>query len=187
MNSDLLYENRFQINESISNRKLQKLCRYYKIHYLKNNKERTIQKLQYVLNKEKENIKKYKLNNNEECIICYKMLTDKMLITRCLHAFCDECIVLYLNLYSENCPICRTYYDSYWFIQDKQIKEEDLNTLIIENNIPQIIESDNSLETEEIEVDQYSYLYDIYNFVCTYRRCIAYLIILYFINNLYNL
>lgn len=182
--NNVLYENRFQITEDISNRKLQKLCRYYKIHYSKN-KERTIQKLQYVLNKKKENIKNYKINNQEECVICYKVLTDKMLITRCLHAYCDECIIKYLNLYSESCPICRKYYDSYWFIYDKQIKEEDLNKLIIENTIPQIIESgnDNSLEEiEQLEPDHF-YLYYIYNFVCRYR-CIEYLIILYLMKNL---
>ena len=185
MNSELIFENKFQINENISNRKLKKLCRYYKTYYF-DDKKRTVDKLQNLLNKKRKVLKEYKINNNEECVICYKMLTDNMLITRCLHAYCDVCIVSYLNLYSMNCPVCRRYYDSYWFIQDKQITQEDLNKIIIENTIPQRIEYDN-LETEEIEVDQYSYLYDIYNFLCRYRTCVTYLVILFLINNLYNL
>ena len=185
MNSELIFENRFEINENISNRKLKKLCRYYKTYYF-DDKKRTVDKLQNLLNKKRKVLKEYKINNNEECVICYKMLTDNMLITRCLHAYCDVCIVSYLNLYSMNCPVCRRYYDSYWFIQDKQIKEEDLNKIIIENTIPQIIEYDN-LETEEVEIHHLSYLRNIYNFISTYKRCITYLIILCLINNLYNL
>lgn len=193
MNSELIYENRFQINKDISNKKLQKLCRYYKSYYSKNNKERTIKKLQYILNKKNENMKKYKINNCEECVICYKMLTDKMLITRCLHAYCNKCIVSYLNLYSMNCPICRHYYDSDWFIQDKQIKEEELNNFIIEhsiieNSIPETIEIfSDILEPERERLDHYLYLYHIYNFICKYRTCIAYLIVLIIMNNLFYL
>jgi hypothetical protein len=190
MNSQLIYENRFQINKDISNRKLQKLCRYYKSYYSKNNKEITIKKLQYILNKKRKILKEYKINNCEECVICYKMLTDKMLITRCLHAYCDNCIVSYLNLYSMNCPICRHYCDSNWFIEDKQIKEEELNNFIIEHSIIEDSIPDTSsdiVETEREILDHYLYLYHIYNFIYRYRTCIAYLIVLMLMNNLFYL
>ena len=183
MNSELIFENRFEINENISNRKLKKLCRYYKTYYF-DDKKRTVDKLQNLLNKKRKVLKEYKINNNEECVICYKMLTDNMLITRCLHAYCDVCIVSYMNLYSMNCPVCRRYYDSYWFIQDKQITQEIFNNIIIENYIqPEIIET-SSDESESFQ--QYLYLYHIYNFVCTYRRSISFLIVLILINKFNN-
>ena len=45
----------------------------------------------------------------EECPICYEELSiDTIIITPCLHAFCDRCIFTHIQYYDE-CPCCRSF------------------------------------------------------------------------------
>jgi len=59
-------------------------------------------------------IKKYwEANNSEECPICYEPMKIKtIVITKCYHMFCDECIIRH-HENNEKCPICRRPVDYY--------------------------------------------------------------------------
>lgn len=90
-NTDLLLD--CSMNE------LRWLCKYYKI---KPTKQKRIMINQLI-----------KLNKNEnlyECPICYEpMSLEKTVITPCGHAFCDTCIITYMQTKDE-CPLCRSYF-----------------------------------------------------------------------------
>jgi len=46
------------------------------------------------------------MNNNLECPICLKNISNGMFISHCLHVFCLECIQKAL-IYKKSCPLCR--------------------------------------------------------------------------------
>lgn len=121
MNNELIIENRYKIDAEISNTRLRKLCAFYKSGYYKNNKNRTIAKLQYILNVRYKKDKCKRIQQKQECAICYEVLTHNMLITRCMHAYCDRCIINYLSMYANSCPNCRHFYNVYMFISDNQL------------------------------------------------------------------
>ena len=124
MKVDFLQENRFQVSPSLSNRKLRDLCRFYKIFYDSKRKERTLAKVQSRLTQLFRRNKERRIASKEECIICYEVLTETMLITRCLHAYCDTCIIPYVSLCKKDCPLCRQECQVKWFIEDNQMTEE---------------------------------------------------------------
>jgi hypothetical protein len=142
----LIQRYRFQIDQHISNTKLRKLSQFYKIIYLKNDKERTVENLQIILDHHNKKNKEYKIQQKNECIICYEILTESMLITRCNHAFCDNCIINYLNLYNELCPICRNPCQISMFIEDKQLSQQRLQEWsdrdILQNPIQEYIDNE---------------------------------------------
>lgn len=75
------------------------LCDYYKIK--PSNRKRIMIHQLLSMNK-KENLC--------ECPICYdKMDFERTVITPCGHAFCDSCILTYLQKRDE-CPLCRSYF-----------------------------------------------------------------------------
>lgn len=164
-NTELIFENRFQINPEISNTKLRKLCNFYKIIYIKNNKERTLQILQKRLDR---NLQKNKISriNNQVCIICMETLTDNVLVTRCMHAFCEKCILNYLNYYNQSCPVCRHDYHVNMFIEDNQLSHERMH-IILPFSEPTIIQQlivrqnpiEEYIENENIDIS----VFDVYN------------------------
>ena len=121
----------FQIDPEISNTKLRKLSHFYKIIYLKNDRERTIENLQIIIDHHNKKNKESKIQQKMECVICYEMLTENMLVTRCNHAFCQKCIINYLSEYNESCPVCRHPYQIFMFVEDKQLSEERLEELMM--------------------------------------------------------
>lgn len=46
------------------------------------------------------------MNNDLECPICLKNISNGMFISHCLHIFCLECIQKAL-VYKKSCPLCR--------------------------------------------------------------------------------
>jgi len=154
-NSELIIDNRYTIEEDISNTSLKKLCNFYNTFYNKNNKKRTIEKLQYILNVRQKKDKHKRIAQKQECAICYEVLTENnILVTRCMHAYCDHCIVNYLRLYAQSCPICRHYCAVDMFVFDNHIDLLRMMELSPENALEQIINNDNDNDNEDDNEDE---------------------------------
>jgi SNF2 family DNA or RNA helicase len=65
--------------------------------------------------------------NNDNCIICFDIITNKC-ITICGHLFCLDCIFIVLNN-SSNCPICKTSLNrnDIYKISDQKNEELDIH------------------------------------------------------------
>ena len=46
------------------------------------------------------------MNNELECPICLKNISNGMFVSHCMHIFCLECIKKAL-IYKKSCPLCR--------------------------------------------------------------------------------
>jgi len=65
----------------------------------------------------------------EDCPICFLTLNEyNYTITNCAHAFCRECIFLYITNEKENCPLCREPYGYDDFI--KHLTSTDIELLL---------------------------------------------------------
>jgi hypothetical protein len=55
-------------------------------------------------------VKKYKSDENKYCVchICKEVSVSSLLCLKCKHAVCSECLV---QMYTEECPICRIKLD----------------------------------------------------------------------------
>ena len=83
-----------------------------------------------------ENLKKNIFLNKEDCPICFTKLNIlNYSITVCGHAFCRECIFIYITKEQETCPLCRAEYTYDDFI--KTLQPNDLEILLnsISSNI----------------------------------------------------
>lgn len=182
---------RYKIDENISNSKLSKLCRFYKTFYNKQNKKRTIASLQYILNVRHKKDKHKRIGQKQECIICYEVLTDTMLVTRCMHAFCDKCIVNHLTNYTDTCPMCRQFYKIDMFIVDNQLSILRLVEIFasmnqlwnIENIENTIVETANEIvlnvnEDEDQIIEYYPFLHYLQN-IRAYNRLIVITFVLF--------
>jgi len=177
--SELIIENRYKIHPDISNKSLRKLCQYYKTIYDNNNKKRTIAKLQYILNVRHKKEKHKRVGQKQECAICYEVLTENnILITRCMHAYCDHCIVNYLRLYADSCPICRHFCVVDMFICDEHIDLLRMIELSPVGMIPTI--SEILVEQEGEEDDIIGREYFIIKYLHSYNRFILILSFLFF-------
>lgn len=84
----------------------------------------------------KENLKKNILLGKEDCPICFTTLNSlNFSITVCGHAFCRECIFIYITKEQEICPLCRAEYTYDDFI--KPLHPNDVEILLnsISSNI----------------------------------------------------
>jgi SNF2 family DNA or RNA helicase len=131
---DKLIEHHTKIIEEYTNKidNLDKKNQAY--HMLSANYRTKLTESKYVLetlNKINNNIE---FNDNENCIICYELMTEPTM-TPCGHMFCKNCIQLCLNSKKE-CPICKHEIKSNELVDIKKKKEEkkeniNINPLII--------------------------------------------------------
>lgn len=48
-----------------------------------------------------------KIETNEFCGICKEQIVDGLIIKKCGHIYCKDCIYTWLTKYDVKCPICR--------------------------------------------------------------------------------
>jgi hypothetical protein len=83
----------------------------------------------------KEVLKKNIISEKEDCPICFLTLNKfNYTITNCGHAFCRECIFLYITKEKENCPLCREPYSYDDFIKPLTPTELELLLYLVSIN-----------------------------------------------------
>lgn len=150
MNNEIQQIKHIMENDCINIRKLKKqelikINEYYgyKFKKKKYNRKFLIQNLLPIHRKEV--LKKNIVLEKEDCPICFLILKEyNYAITNCGHAFCRECIFLYITNEKENCPLCREPYGYDDFIKPLTPTEVELLLFLVgtqkdeENNMNSI-------------------------------------------------
>ena len=50
------------------------------------------------------------MSDDLQCPICFEIMNDVHIISRCCHRFCKKCITDAFNRNGKNCPVCRAEY-----------------------------------------------------------------------------
>jgi len=161
INNELQQIKHIMENDCINIRKLKKqelikINEYYgyKFKKKKYNRKFLIQNLLPIHRKEL--LKKNIVLEKEDCPICFLTLNEyNYTITNCGHAFCRECIFLYITNEKENCPLCRETYGYDDFI--KELTTEDIELLLLFLVGTQKNEENNLNSTTITQPSRYNY------------------------------
>lgn len=78
-----------------------------------------------------ENNKKEKIEDKEECSICYNDRKENEVILYCGHSFCEECIKSWEKI-NKTCPLCRKNIKKRRNKKKKYVKVIDMNDYMSE-------------------------------------------------------